>query len=558
MYQALYRKWRPKTFSEVVGQENVTDTLKAQVKAGRLSHAYIFFGARGTGKTTSARILARAANCESPKSGNPCNECPSCRGILSEGILDVIEIDAASNNSVDYVRELREEAVYSPASVKKRVYIIDEVHMFSGNAFNAFLKILEEPPEHVIFILATTEIHKVPVTILSRCQRFRFKRLTVSDIKDRLVFIARAEEIDIEDNAAEYIASLSDGGLRDAVSLLEQCISYRQKGVITVDTVEEVVGLAGTAAMLKMLEAAAKHDTKTALEVLNGIYTDGRNLISVLGEASAVLRDILIIKTAQDTDVPRISGRYQKSELVGLSELFDVSSLISCIETIQNTLSTISGSGNRRIDAELCIIRLCGSVKSGDYIALSDKISALENMLSDAHAKTVYEKKPDTKQTGIVPDIKQTEKNPETKTDEAAPQKPVEKKSGGRKKTEDEKQDTITKTPVNADGLDAEKLWKDIIKTAKSELMPGVAEIIKDLKPAYSDNTLWLYTDNQFTLNMLKKRENLDALHKHAEEILGAKILIRPGEPEERQDVPSELEELCQNLQGIPDIIIKP
>lgn len=223
MYQALYRKWRPKTFADVVGQEHITETLQRQVAEGRLSHAYLFTGTRGTGKTTCAKILARAVNCEHPENGNPCNRCPSCLGIESGRLLDVVELDAASNNGVDSVRALRDEAIYSPAQVKKRVYIVDEVHMLSTPAFNALLKILEEPPEHLMFILATTELHKVPATILSRCQRFSFRRIQPKDIVGRLNYIAGQENIDLKEDGAALLARLSDGALRDALSLLDQC-----------------------------------------------------------------------------------------------------------------------------------------------------------------------------------------------------------------------------------------------------------------------------------------------------------------------------------------------
>ena len=234
MYQALYRKWRPRTFDDVVGQKHITDTLKNQVQTGRLSHAYLFIGTRGTGKTTCAKILARAVNCEHPVNGNPCNCCPSCLGIESGAILDVVELDAASNNGVDNVRELREEAVFSPAAVKKRVYIIDEVHMLSVSAFNALLKILEEPPEHLMFILATTELNKVPATIISRCQRHSFRRIDTSTTAKRLYEIAQRENFQLEPDAAELLGRLADGSMRDGLSLLDQCSGNQH---IDVDTV---------------------------------------------------------------------------------------------------------------------------------------------------------------------------------------------------------------------------------------------------------------------------------------------------------------------------------
>ena len=263
MYQALYRKWRPKTFSDVVGQEHVTETLQRQVAEGRLSHAYLFTGTRGTGKTTCAKILAKAVNCEHPENGNPCNKCQSCLGIESGGFLDVMELDAASNNGVDHVRALRDEAIYSPAQVKKRVYIIDEVHMLSIAAFNALLKILEEPPEHLMFILATTELHKVPATILSRCQRFAFRRILPREIVGRLNYIAEQEGIDLRPDGAELLAHIADGALRDALSLLDQCAAAG--GTIDSAAVLDALGLAGNLQTAQLMDCVLRRDTKAAL-----------------------------------------------------------------------------------------------------------------------------------------------------------------------------------------------------------------------------------------------------------------------------------------------------
>ena len=287
MYQALYRKWRPKTFSDVVGQEHVTETLQRQVAEGRLSHAYLFTGTRGTGKTTCAKILAKAVNCEHPENGNPCNKCQSCLGIESGGFLDVMELDAASNNGVDHVRALRDEAIYSPAQVKKRVYIIDEVHMLSIAAFNALLKILEEPPEHLMFILATTELNKVPATILSRCQRFSFRRLRPEDIAGRLNFIAYQEGIQIAPAALRLLSRLADGAMRDGVSLLDQCASACQ-GELTEELVCQTLGLAGVKRTGELLMAAGKQDTAQALSIFEALYAEGKDLGALFDELSAL------------------------------------------------------------------------------------------------------------------------------------------------------------------------------------------------------------------------------------------------------------------------------
>lgn len=316
MYQALYRKWRPKTFADVVGQEHITETLQRQVAEGRLSHAYLFTGTRGTGKTTCAKILARAVNCEHPENGNPCNRCPSCLGIESGRLLDVVELDAASNNGVDSVRALRDEAIYSPAQVKKRVYIVDEVHMLSTPAFNALLKILEEPPEHLMFILATTELHKVPATILSRCQRFSFRRIQPKDIVGRLNYIAGQENIDLKEDGAALLARLSDGALRDALSLLDQCAAAG--GAIDANAVLDAVGLAGNVQTAQLMSLILTRDARGALELLGKLYDGGKDVGAVLGELSTLSRELLISATAGEGGESLLSGAYDAATLRNL------------------------------------------------------------------------------------------------------------------------------------------------------------------------------------------------------------------------------------------------
>ena len=375
MYQALYRKWRPQVFDDVVGQEHITETLKNQVRSDRLSHAYLFIGTRGTGKTTCAKILAKAVNCEHPVNGNPCNCCPTCRGIDDGTILDVVEMDAASNNSVDDVRLLRDEAIYSPAGAKKRVYIVDEVHMLSKPAFNALLKILEEPPAHLMFILATTELHKVPATILSRCQRHSFKRITPDKIAARLQYVAEQEHIALEPDAAQLLARLADGGMRDALTLLDQCGGMER---VTTETVLSAMGMAGHFQTVKLLEHVASKDASAALEQFRALWQEGKDPATVLDELAGLQRDALMRAVAAKGSAALLSGGYDDETLDGFVRAFGAAGLLANLNQIQETRAAMSQSVDPRLSAELCLIRLCRPELQGDLLSLTARVEALE------------------------------------------------------------------------------------------------------------------------------------------------------------------------------------
>ena len=381
MYQALYRKYRPRTFNDVVGQKHITETLKRQVAAGRLSHAYLFTGTRGTGKTSCAKILARAVNCEAPQDGNPCNACPACLGIENGSILDVLELDAASNNGVDQVRALRDEAVYTPAAVRKRVYIVDEVHMLSTPAFNALLKILEEPPAHLMFILATTELHKVPATIKSRCQQFAFKRILPGQIAQRLEHVAGQESIPLTKEGAALLARLADGGMRDALSLLDQCAG----GGRTVDeeAILDILGLAGNLRTAALMEQIAQRDTAGALDTLAQLYAGGKDVGSVLSELSALARDLLLRKTAPQGGAALLTGGYDETTMRRLGELLPAQRLLQILTLLQDTTAALPRSANRRTDTELCLLRLCDERLDDSFLGLSARLAALEQRVAN-------------------------------------------------------------------------------------------------------------------------------------------------------------------------------
>ena len=379
-YQALYRKYRPQTFDDVLGQMAVTQTMKTQLSTGKMGHAYLFTGSRGTGKTTCARILAKAVNCRHPDNGNPCNVCEACRSIDSGSCMDVLEIDAASNNGVDNVRDLRNDAVYTPSQVKMRVYIIDEVHMLSISAFNALLKIIEEPPEHLLFILATTELHKVPATILSRCQRFSFRRISQEDIAARLQYVAYQENIDLDDGAARVLARLADGAMRDGLSLLDQCASATT-GELTAERVYTCLGIAGEQKCGELMGYIANHNTKSALELFNRLYTEGKDLSAMLDEMACLTRDLLVMKTAGGAGITMLSGVASDKEVLELTKALSSAELVRMMNLIQQTLSGFTRSASRRMDAELCILELCQPELSLDAKALNARLTRLEEQL---------------------------------------------------------------------------------------------------------------------------------------------------------------------------------
>ena len=392
MYQALYRKWRPQIFDDVIGQEHITRTLKNQVKTGRLSHAYIFIGTRGTGKTTCARILAKAVNCEHPVDGNPCGVCPACRAISDGTAMDVVELDAASYNGVDNVRALREEALFSPVALKKRVYIIDEVHMLSTPAFNALLKILEEPPEHLLFILATTELQKVPATILSRCQRHSFRRIDTEKIAAYLSTIAAREGFDLRPDAAELIARLAEGGVRDALSLLDQCSGAQR---IDLEAVYSAMGLAGNARISALLDQVLKHDVSAALQSFSAMWMDGKDPATFLGELSGLLRDILMLHVSPKSGRKLISGGYDMAMLDAFAGRMTTEELLCAMGTVQSTLSGMKDVKNPKTAVELCLVSLCDNTLGESVSELRARISRLEEKLSRGLAVQAVPVKPE-------------------------------------------------------------------------------------------------------------------------------------------------------------------
>lgn len=384
MYRVLYRKWRPQVFDDVVGQPQVTETLLSQLRENRTAHAYLFTGSRGTGKTTCAKIFAKALNCLHPAGGDPCNECEICRGIDGGTVLDIVEIDAASNRGIDDIRMLRDEANFTPSQARYRVYIIDEVHMLTIEAFNALLKTLEEPPEHVKFILATTEVHKLPSTILSRCQRFDFRRIEPDIIADRLMYIAEREETSLDRDAALLIARIADGGMRDALSLLDRAISVSEH--VTSETVASSAGLMGKDAVFDLVEALAEKDISRCLSLLNDFHNASCDTERLINELLNQFRNYLVIKTVKNPAELIVCTDEELKRIESIAELFTKEQILHTLAVLSAAAEAVKRTQNRRIEAETALIRLCTPEADTDTEALLARISALEREMAEIKA----------------------------------------------------------------------------------------------------------------------------------------------------------------------------
>lgn len=427
MHKALYRKWRPQVFSDVSGQSHITETLMHEVEVGRLSHAYLFTGSRGTGKTTCAKILSKAVNCLNPQNGNPCNECEVCRGIDDGSILDVTEIDAASNNGVDNIRDLREEANFTPAVAKYRVYIIDEVHMLSTGAFNALLKTLEEPPSHVLFILATTEVHMLPATILSRCQRFDFRRIPPEDIAKRLLLVAEKENLKLAEDAAMLIARIADGALRDALSILDQCASFSEE--ITLNIVSKAAGLLGRDYLFEISDAIKNQDSSAVLSIIDRLHASSCDMERLINELVNHFRNVMITKTTKNPEefivcTPDEINRYKE-----YASSVTYGTILYIMETLTTESAQLKYSAHQRAKVETMLIRLCSPKLSTEISALVSRIDELQAqiMMLKATGVSVTPVTPQPQQVEVIKGTPVIEETPPViETKEVSSEKPLQ------------------------------------------------------------------------------------------------------------------------------------
>lgn len=424
-YQAIYRRWRPLVFDDVVGQKHITTTLKNQIMNSSCAHAYLFCGTRGTGKTSTAKILARAVNCLNPQEGNPCNECEVCKGLLDESILDVIELDGASKNKVENIREIIDDVMFLPSVARKKVYIIDEVHMVTQQAFNALLKTLEEPPAHVMFILATTELNKVPITVLSRCQQFDFRRITNSDIAGRMGEILTADGFTFEDSALSLIAELGDGSMRDSLSVLDKCIGATDKH-LSFDTVVSVTGIADNEALYELASAVSAGDTASALTKIDEIVEKGKELSLFAERFIKYLRDILMIKVTNKPEIFLNTSEENAQKIDKLSVEFSKERLVRAIELMSEAFGLSRASSFARTTYEMAIVKMCEPDTEDTRIALLDRINVLEEKLKNGEFTVAKEvSAPSVKEEKSAP-VKEPEKPKEEKPIPAEPPKKVQ------------------------------------------------------------------------------------------------------------------------------------
>lgn len=491
-YMALYRKWRPMTFDEIVGQEQISETLKNSVKTGRIAHAYLFCGTRGTGKTTSAKIFARAVNCEHPEDGNPCNKCPSCLGILNGSILDVYEMDAASNSGVNNIREIRDEVIYSPSECKYKVYIIDEAHMLTSEAFNALLKTLEEPPGHVIFILATTEPENIIPTVLSRCQRFDFRRIPPDIISARTEKIAKAENLSLTPDAAELIATLADGSMRDALSILEQCAATKPEG-LKVSDVLEITGAVDNGSLFEAAEAVAENSAEKALKITNSILNMGKEVISFFEELIAHFRALMLCKTGGDTAalLEKTQEAAKKYELQ--AEKFSLDRIMFSINTLGEHLLLAKKLPSPRTAAEMAMVRLCSPEYSDNVQALAARVAALEKKLA------AFGENPPAAIHGSHTDTAHTEKN--VTAAEPLPAKPHTENSASWTK------------------------WTEAIKKIKEE-SKTLYTFLFNAEALYFGDEIELVLSNDLAFNRIATPEGKEYLAKLFSEIQGEELKV--------------------------------
>lgn len=502
MHKALYRVYRPKTFEDVVGQEHIVKTLKNQIKNNNIGHAYLFSGTRGTGKTSTAKIFARAVNCLNAINEEPCNECEICVDTLNDNIMDIVEIDAASNNSVDDIRELRESVKYTPSKAKYKVYIIDEVHMLSQGAFNALLKTLEEPPSYVIFILATTEPHKIPATILSRCQRFDFKRVSSKDIANRMAYICEKENIQAEEKALSLIARNSQGALRDALSILDQCMSFGNEKIEYNDVIE-LLGTVNIDELFELSQAIICEDTKKSLQILNEFIIWGKDIRNLINDLIDHFRNLMVCKVSRELDEIISLPEETIERLKEQAKTININDLIRILNILSETQDSMKSSSNTRILAEVTIMKIAQPMFDESKEALIKRIENLEQIIESGNIKVVTVQ--DESNEGM--EYKDEQVN-----------------------NQEEKQEIVYEDVKSEDAKLVESSWKKIIQKIKDDKKPSIYALLKEVSDFYiKENSLFIiFNDNfSFARSRLSSEETIKYVEQVIREVLNRSFHLK-------------------------------
>ena len=574
MYQVLYRKWRPKTFSDVSGQEHITTTLLNELSTNRLNHAYLFTGSRGTGKTTCAKILAKAVNCLHPVNGNPCGECEICKGIDSGGILDVTEMDAASNRKIDDIRQIIDEVQFKPSKCKYRVYIIDEVHMLTTEAFNALLKTLEEPPEHAIFILATTEVHKLPQTILSRCQRFDFHRIPPRAIADRLLYVASQEGVTLSDGAALLAASVADGALRDALSLLDRCIAISSD--IDEDVVRSAAGLARKTYLFELANCVINKNTAKALEIVNRLYGESKDMARLCDELLSPFRTLMLIKSVKNPRDIIIMADDEFEQAQVQSDYLSLADIVYYMDVLSRAYQNMGRGTGDRTELEMAVVKLSSAELDGTVEALTARVTALEKAVKkgirvncvteqvQAVSQPVQSETPKPEVQKSEPE-KVQEVKPVVETEKDEPVTPTPKIQGQPAQEQPTLTASTPKKAVQRQSVDLDAIYNN------AQPFPDWAEVVNNMKPvsrtiaaafanssAYTSGKYMLIdTDNEMAFELLKNNERRQEIRQLIFETTGQHYNLGPYKrPSAKQeDKTDPVDRLVESLQG-SDVII--
>lgn len=562
MYQVLYRKWRPQTFGDVSGQEHITSTLQNEVSSGRLNHAYLFTGSRGTGKTTCAKILAKAANCLNPKGGNPCGECEICKGIDNGSVLDVVEMDAASNRGIADVRSIIDEVQFKPANpnCKYRVYIVDEVHMLTSEAFNALLKTLEEPPEHVIFILATTEVHKLPQTILSRCQRFDFHRIPTRIIADRLLYVAQQEDVVLSDSAAVLIASVADGALRDALSLLDRCIAMSTS--IDDEVVRNAAGLARKTYLYELATAVINKSTEKSLDIIDRLYSESKDMSRLCEELLSHFRALMLIKSVRNPRDILVMSDEEFEEAQTQADYLSIADIVYYMDVLSRSYQRMGHGTGDRTEFEMAMVKLSSAELDGTYEALTARVTALEKAVkrgikvnSEPLASPSFQDSPSDKPTASVP---QTAKEEPYETDDI--EKPKLEPEPVRKSVASvSPAPKVVNQPVSRSSADLEEIyrnarpfpeWIDVVGNLK-DISRAIAAAFAGSSAYVSGNYLLIDTSNEMAFDLLKQGSRREEVRKIILETTGRVYKLGPYKrvrKEKKQE--DSLEVFKKSLEG--------